>query len=178
MHRRVSNGLAAAFVIWSSISAMAGPAFAQTSGPSGPLGTPPSGSIPIIFDDRHVYAKPDTERADRVLAALVRDGVILVPLRSMFELMGATVSWDESGRTATISKPGSEVKVTLGRAVVVVNGEERPLDVPPMIYDGDVLVPVRVISEGMGAYVQWLPDRRVVVVRYVSAPVPTPPPTL
>jgi hypothetical protein len=49
-----------------------------------------------------------------------------------------------------------------------------------------VLVPVRVISEGMGAYVQWVPEQRVVVVRYLpatpppppaSAPPPPPPPT-
>jgi len=60
----------------------------------------------------------------------------------------------------------------------VINGESRPLDVPPMIYQGSVLVPVRVISEGMGAYVQWVPDQHVVVVRYLppTPPPPTPPP--
>ncbi len=175
MNRRLRVCAAAAISVAASLWSLSGSAFAQADGPGTSLGTPPSGSIPILFDDRHVYAKPDIERADRVLAALVRDGVILVPLRSMFELMGATVSWDPSGRTATVSKPGSEVKVTIGKAVVVVNGEERPLDVPPIVYDGDVLVPVRVISEGMGAYVQWLPDRRIVVVRFLSAPVPPPP---
>ena len=48
-----------------------------------------------------------------------------------------------------------------------------------MIYQGYVLVPVRVISEGMGAYVQWVPDRHLVVVRYIPAtppPSPAPPP--
>jgi hypothetical protein len=44
------------------------------------------------------------------------------------------------------------------------------------MYRGAVVVPVRVISEALGAYVQWLPDRRIVVVRYLSAPVPTPVP--
>ncbi|HMD02382.1 MAG TPA: stalk domain-containing protein, partial [Candidatus Baltobacteraceae bacterium] len=53
----------------------------------------------------------------------------------------------------------------------------RPLDVPPEIYKGSVVVPVRVISEGMGAYVLWVPEKRLVVVRYIPAPVPTPPPT-
>ena len=43
-----------------------------------------------------------------------------------------------------------------------------------MIYQGVVLVPVRVISEGMGAYVQWVPDQHIVVVRYIPA---TPPPS-
>lgn len=42
-----------------------------------------------------------------------------------------------------------------------------------------MLVPVRVISEGMGAYVLWVPDRHLVVVRYIPAtppPSPAPPP--
>ncbi len=145
--------------------------------PAADFGNPPSGEVPLLFNDHHVYSKPDTLRQGRVLAALVRGGEILVPLRSMFEQMGATVSYDPATRTADVTKPGSDVKVTVGRSDVIINGETRPLDVPPMIYKGNVVVPVRVISEGMGAYVQWVPDRRIVVVRYVTAPIPTPPPT-
>jgi hypothetical protein len=139
------------------------------------LGSPPSGEIPILFNDHTVYAKPDLLTANRVLAALVKDGEIYVPLRSMFEAMGATVSASADGHTVTADKPGASVSVTLGKAEVVINGETRPLDVPPMMYKGVVLVPVRVISEAMGAYVQWVPERRVVVVRYVSLPPPAPP---
>ncbi len=95
----------------------------------------------------------------------------------MFEQMGATVSYDPASKTADVSKPGSDVKVTVGKPEVVINGESRPLDVPPEIYKGAIVVPVRVISEGMGAYVQWVPEKKVVVVRYVAAPIPTPPPT-
>jgi hypothetical protein len=153
--------------------AQAGPAM---STPAMDFGSAPSGEVPILFNDHHVYTKPDTLRQGRVLAALVRGNEILVPLRSMFEQMGATVAYDPSTQTADVSKPGSDVKVTVGKAEVVINGESRPLDVPPMIYNGTIVVPVRVISEGMGAYVEWVPDKRVVVVRYVAAPVPTPPP--
>jgi hypothetical protein len=144
------------------------------SPPAADFGAPPSGQIPILYNDRHVYAKPDILKQGRVLAALARGGEIYVPLRSMFEQMGATVSYDPASKTATVSKAGAEVVVTVGKPEVVINGESRPLDVPPIIYHGDVLVPVRVISEGMGAYVQWVPDRHIVVVRYIP---PTPPPT-
>ena len=82
-----------------------------------------------------------------------------IPLRSMFEQMGATVSYDPGSKTVDVTKPGADVKVTVGKPEVVINGETRPLDVPPEIYQGHVVVPVRVISEGMGAYVQWVPDK-------------------
>jgi hypothetical protein len=145
--------------------------------PPADFGSEPSGEVPILFNDHHVYSKPDRLKQNRVLAALVRGNEILVPLRSMFEQMGATVSYDPGSKTADVSKPGSDVKVTVGKPEVVINGESRPLDVPPEIYKGAVVVPIRVISEGMGAYVQWVPEKRVVVVRYVAAPIPTPPPT-
>ncbi len=148
--------------------------------PSADFGQPPSGAVTILFNDRHVYTRPDRLKANRVLSALVRGNTILVPLRSMFEQTGATIRYDPATKTVDVSKPGSDVRVTVGRPEVVINGESRPLDVAPEIDGGAVLVPLRVISEGMGAYVAWVPERKTVVIRYVTAaapPVPTPAPT-
>ncbi len=176
MNRRISGRpwliavLVAATVGWARIAG------AQTASTEPDFGTPPSGEVPILFNDKHVYSKPDKLKAGRVLAALIKDGTILVPLRSMFEQTGATVSYDPATKTVDVSKPGADVKVTVGKPVVTINGEDRPLDVPPEIYRGAVVVPLRVISEGMGAYVLWVPEKRLVVVRYNPAPVPTPPP--
>jgi copper amine oxidase-like protein len=153
------------------------PAPAMSTMPAMDFGNPPSGEVPILFNDHHVYSRPDTLRQGRVLAALVYNGTILVPLRSMFEQMGATVAYDHNSHSVTATKPGSEVQVTLGKNEVLINGESRPLDVPPMMYKGALLVPVRVISEALGAYVQWVPEQHVCVVRYIPpTPVPTPPP--
>ena len=160
-----------------SASSSTGVRIAQVNVPPEDFGNPPSGEVPILYNDNHVYTKPDRLNQGRVLAGLVRGNEILIPLRSMFEQMGATVSYDPATKTAEVSKPGADVQVTVGKPEVVINGETRPLDVPPEIYKGAIVVPVRVISEGMGAYVQWVPDRHVVVVRYVPAvPPPTAPP--
>jgi hypothetical protein len=192
--KRLSTGvLAALFAAGLGLNAVAAPtsashgnigsnAIAQDQGgamaaPPANFGSPPSGQVPILYNDHHVYSKPDTLKQGRVLAALVRGGTVLIPLRSMFEQMGATVSYDASSKTVDVSKPGADVKVTVGKPEVVINGESRPLDVPPIIWQGNVLVPVRVISEGMGAYVEWVPDKQLVVVRYVPPAPPTPVPT-
>jgi Copper amine oxidase N-terminal domain len=155
--------------------AIGGAALGQTM-PAADFGSPPSGEIPILFNDHHVYSKPDRLRANRVLAAIVKDGTILVPLRSMFEQTGATVNYDPATKSVDVSKTGADVKVTLGKPVVTINGEDRPLDVPPEMYKGALVVPLRVISEGMGAYVLWVGDKHLVVVRYNPAPPPTPEP--
>ncbi len=154
--------------------------FATPSHAKAASGPEQTHEIPIIFDDHNVYAKPDIIEKGRVLAALLDGKQIYVPLRSMFERIGGFVSASPDGRTINVSKNGVNVSVTVGKPEVVVNGDTRPLDVPPVIYGGVVLVPVRVISEALGAYVQWVPGQRVVVVRYFSGtppPLPAPPPS-
>src|SRR5579864_6626075 len=92
-----------------------------TAAPPANFGSPPSGQYPILFNDHHVYAKPSADSKGRVLAALVRGSTVLVPLRSMFEQMGATVSYDAETKTVDVSKPGSDIKVTVRKAEVVIN---------------------------------------------------------
>lgn len=157
--------------------------------PPGPIAAQPSfanvpfGQVPILFND-HIVHTNDVLSRDRVLAALVRGNAILVPLRAMLAQMGgAQVTYDASSKTITITKAGARVLLTLGVPRVIVNDKVHPLDVAPMLYEGEILVPIRVISEGLGAYVQWVADQRVVVVRYAELtamlPATTPPrPTL
>ena len=78
-------------------------AIAQAEGstmaaPPANFGSPPSGQIPILYNDHHVYTKPDVLKQSRVLAALVSGGTLMFTLRSMLDQMCATVSssreWD------------------------------------------------------------------------------------
>ncbi len=149
---------------------------AQNSGAPPPtFGTSPSGEVPIIFSplDEHVYARPDEVKAGRLLTAVAKDGTLLDPLRSLFEQLGATVTYDASTQTLDVAKPSADVKVSLNKKSITLNGERRPLDAGPEMYHGFLLVPLRVISEALGAYVVWVADKRLVVVRYVPPPVPT-----
>jgi hypothetical protein len=144
--------------------------------PSRDFGSPPPGDVPILFNHHHVYARPDMLRRGRLLGALVKDGAILVPLRSMFEQMGATVSYDAATKSVKATKTGSEIQVTAGKNKVLINGESRPLDVAPIMQQGVLLVPVRVISEVLGAFVRWVPKKHLTVVRYrVATPLPMSP---
>ena len=179
MRSLLVRALAATSLVALSTLLAANTVCAQTSAtPTPNFGAAPSGKIPIFFNDRHVYAKPDRLRRYRTLAAIVYKGALLVPMRSLFEQMGATsIQYTPATHSVEVSKAGADVRVTVGNPMVTVNGEERPLDVPPEIVDGKLLVPVRVISEGMGAFVQWIPSRRIVVIRYSELPLTTPPPT-
>lgn|GEM_PF-568000 len=143
--------------------------------PPASFGNAPFGEVPILFNDHTVHTT-DVLNHERVLAALIRGEAILVPLRAMLNQMGgAQVAYDAPNRTITIVKAGARIALTLGVPRVIVNDKVHPLDVAPMLYEGEILVPLRVISEGLGAYVQWVAERHVVVVRYaeLAAMLPT-----
>lgn len=82
-------------------------------------------------------------------------GRTLVPLRAIFEALGATVSWDDTTRTVTATRRQTIIALTVGTRVARVNMREVELDVPAMIVSGRTLVPMRFVSESLGAVVNW-----------------------
>ena len=57
------------------------------------------------------------------------EGRTLVPVRAIFEAIGATVEWDNSTRTATGKKDGTIVSIQINNTTAYVNGEARTPDV-------------------------------------------------
>lgn len=88
----------------------------------------------------------------------------LVPLRSIFEAMGAGVEWDGATSTAIAKRDGIEVKIQIGANEMYKNGNTIPVDVPAMLLNDRTMVPVRVIAEAFGADVQWNGNGRTVII--------------
>ena len=79
----------------------------------------------------------------------------MVPLRKIFEAMGATVEWDNDTQTVTATKGNERVIATVNNKNVYINGETKVLDVPPLIVEDRTLVPTRFVAEAFGADVEW-----------------------
>ncbi|MBS3873992.1 MAG: ABC transporter substrate-binding protein [Firmicutes bacterium] len=82
-------------------------------------------------------------------------GRVMVPIRSIAEMLGATVSWDEVSRTVHIRKSATSISLELGAAVARVDGQVVELDVPAFATRGRTLVPLRFIGEVLGYGVTW-----------------------
>lgn len=78
----------------------------------------------------------------------------LVPLRAIFEALGASVAWDDVTQTVTATKTGTEIKLTIGGAAYK-NGQPVNLDVPAKLVNGRTMVPLRFVSEALGCQVKW-----------------------
>ncbi len=66
--------------------------------------------------------------------------------------------------TKTTAESVTTVKIYIGKPVAYVNGVEKPLDQPPVIMNNRTMVPIRFVSEAMGANVQWDPKARTVTI--------------
>ena len=88
----------------------------------------------------------------------------MVPMRKIFESLGAVVTWDESSRTATGKKDGVIVNVSIDSKTLFKNGEPKVLDVAPALIDGRTLVPVRAIAESFDCKVDWIAETRTVEI--------------
>lgn len=83
----------------------------------------------------------------------------LVPMRKIFEAVGANVEWDESTKTAIASrvKDGQPVFVAIqaDSEKAFINSEEKMLDVPAKIVNDRTFVPLRFVVEALGEKVEW-----------------------
>lgn len=98
------------------------------------------------------------------VAPMVQDGRTLVPLRAIFEALGATVEWEPSTKTITGTQENKIIILQLDNKIASIDGVEVELDVPATAINGTTLVPVRFIAESLDAKVEWHNPTQTVLV--------------
>lgn len=115
-----------------------------------------------------LYGQPMQLEAKARLA----DGVTLVPLRSLAEALGASVQWNNDTATATLTKDGTTVQITVNENQIVKNGRALPIDGSAQLIDNVTMVPVRVISESFDTMVSWdAPSKTVFIDKLQDLPI-------
>jgi len=120
-----------------------------------PVSPPASNEIKVLVNGTDVtFDQPP----------IIENGRTLVPLRAIFEALGAEVDWNQSTQTVTAVKDGVTVSLKIGSNILTKNGENITLDVPAQIVGSRTLVPVRAVAESFGAEVVWNQSSRTVTV--------------
>ncbi|QPQ30785.1 copper amine oxidase N-terminal domain-containing protein [Lysinibacillus sp. JNUCC 51] len=116
-------------------------------------------SLIYIGGGSYAYAKNEVVFLDGGTAI---DGRTMLPMRGIFESLGATVAWDASSQTVTASRGKTTIKLKVGSNKAIVNGKESFLDSPARIINSTTLVPVRFVGESLNLPVEWNSKLRVV----------------
>jgi N-acetylmuramoyl-L-alanine amidase len=89
------------------------------------------------------------------VAPVAVDGRTMVPVRSIFEKLGAEVTWINSSKQIIVKTASKRIVLTLDKTKAYVNNESAVMDTPPMVINGRTLIPVRFVSEKLGYRVDW-----------------------
>ena len=98
------------------------------------------------------------------LDPIIVEGRTLVPLRDVFEALGAVVTWSGETETATAKKGEITVTVQIDSDIMRKNNQIISLDVPAKLYMNRTFVPVRAVSEALEALVKWDNNERAVYI--------------
>ncbi|MDW7673692.1 MAG: N-acetylmuramoyl-L-alanine amidase [Bacillota bacterium] len=97
----------------------------------------------------------------------------MVPLRFVAEELGGEVTWNEGASEVGIVQNGKVIKLKINSQVAYVDNKTVALDTVPIIKDSRTMVPLRFISEGLGAKVEWDSQQYIVGISFeVSATTP------
>ena len=88
----------------------------------------------------------------------------MVPMRKIFESLGAYVTWDEASQSVTGKKDNTVINLTINSPVLFKNGSPIALDVAPTIINDRTLVPVRAIAESFDCNVRWIDATQTVEI--------------
>lgn len=114
-------------------------------------------AIKLFINDTQYFMNPEP---------YIKDGRTLVPMRRVFEILGANVSWSEAEQCVTAVKGITEVKLYIGSKTAYKNGKPVELEVPAeiMASTGRTMVPLRFVSEALGCSVEWTGATRTITI--------------
>ncbi|UVI29499.1 stalk domain-containing protein [Paenibacillus spongiae] len=117
-----------------------------------------SEAVPV---QQAIQVELNDEPAILTSGVITRSGQAFIPLRSIFEKLGASVEWDEMKKTVTIvrkeaGKPGVTILIDYKTGEMKLNNAIVKLANEPFGINGTSYLPLRFISESLGAKVDWV----------------------
>jgi hypothetical protein len=89
-----------------------------------------------------------------------------VPLRFISEIVGGSVQWDSKEKSIQVLYKQNEVVLWIGKREILVNGRKEKIDAPPFILNGRTLVPLRFVTEPLGAKIEWKAETSTILLSF------------
>lgn len=112
-------------------------------------------NIPSLHTEMGIKVIIDGEIMSFEQPAVNRNGSILVPMRPIFEELGAELKWNAADRSVDAVRGSRVIWLKLDSKDALVNQKKITLPVPPQLVKSNTMVPLRFVSEALGAEVKW-----------------------
>lgn len=97
-------------------------------------------------------------------APVIQTGRTFVPVRFVGEAFGAQFSWDAKTKKVTFILDDTKAELYIGKKTAKINGRSVTLAAAPFLTDGRTMVPLRFLSEAMGAQLSWDENTQTVTI--------------
>lgn len=103
--------------------------------------------------------QPSTEiqqpQTQSLSGAKVKENRVYVPMRSLFNALNASVEWNGADQSVKSVREDRTIQVKIGSDQLVVNGIAKTMDAKAFTFNGVTYLPLRAVSEALGATVKW-----------------------
>lgn len=128
----------------------------------------------VTFATKRITVMVGGGKINTDVAPIIVDGRTMLPVRAVFEAIGAEVEYINEERKVIATKQDTTVTFVIDSNVMTINGEEKTIDVPAMIKNDRTLVPLRACAEAFQLDVDWNNNTRTVFVKIpVNVPLET-----
>ncbi|HWI63283.1 MAG TPA: copper amine oxidase N-terminal domain-containing protein [Symbiobacteriaceae bacterium] len=79
----------------------------------------------------------------------------VVPMRALFEALGAKIEWNPDTFTVTATKGSKVIVLSVGKVQGKIDGKDYTLAVPPVLINSRTYVPVRFVIDALGLDIKW-----------------------
>lgn len=123
-------------------------------------------AVPAGENETRVFVNGNIVTSD--VPAIIIDGTTMLPFRAILNSLGVgsdQIVWKQESQCVQVRNDGTFIFLAVGNNAALVNQTMVTLNVAPFIYKGRVLVPVRFISQSLGAQVYWDEQLRIVNIQ-------------
>lgn len=122
-----------------------------------------SGGIVVMIDE-----DPMTFTSNQGYPSII-EGRTFVPLRAVFEALGAQLNYDPSTKSIEASKGERIINLTVNKEWAKVGKEIKKLNAPPRLINNRTYVPLRFIGEALGCQVDFAAKSNIKTITITTA---------
>lgn len=114
--------------------------------------------ISVIFAIGNTSVTTSTESITMDVAPYIKNERTYVPVRYLAYTLGVPkegVTWEQETKRVGITKNETDITLTIGSTVMLVNQVPVQMDVAPELTNGRTMLPARWVAEALGAEVDW-----------------------
>jgi hypothetical protein len=122
--------------------------------------------VDLKIDSQNVYVNGKLWPYTIDAAPVINENRTFVPLRFLSEIIGAKVDWFQGEKKIVYTRNNVIVELWINRKIVRINGKDEKIDASPFILKGRTMVPLRFITEPLGAIVDWDPVNQAITLNF------------